>query len=480
MRAEDVFARGAVGGAGHADGERPFEEDAMETNAGDSSFHTAIGSPSTANGRFDTLTGRTASDALARVQQQQQLGQQQEPLDHHEGPATKRRRGVAGAIIEGAINGLMYGGAAALTAYSLWSSWGRKDVGTDLGDQSPAPGTATGEPDRTTSQPQTGEEAPPPYERQQQPLNGRHSMIPGGFGISPPLHKGTHMEGNSARPSPSAFVGKTTPSKQRRQHVYVSNRRRRPLFESARLSYRGSPAPASPQTSQMQPPPAAELRQSDELPSTSTADAIEQHTDDDEDGDDAYLRFQDQMSRLIAEGQAALQSKSSDIPVEAHEDDLLTSSQSFLGLSSVSSPSLTRPSVGTTQRPSLGLESPSRIPQLSRRSQGPQSSTPVSRFRSAGEVNMRFARTDSPGSTSIPQLFSPEQSHTPFHTPSMHPSHNPSAPFVFGNAASASSSQYPSPRQRSARPSSSFSHQIPASPSQIPSPFARPRRDAWD
>lgn len=471
LKAADVFGNPDMSVGQRLLGGYAADDDGGNAGVADASFHTAAGSPSMPNGRFDAYAPAmqsAASVALATVQRQQQQMQMHE---HIHGPAPKRRRGVAGAIIDGALNGLMIGGAAALTVYSLWSSWGRAPDHLDQPDRQSASGVRTRS-DATETRPV--EEAPPrPYET-------KSAVIPGGFPPSLPGSSDSQYQvsRSSVAPVTSAFVGKTTPSKQRRQHVYVSSRRRRPLFESAWMSYRGSPA------SQVASPAIPRGQDHGSFTSNPTCKAGippshegEPMEGGDEEDDEAYIRFREKMSRLIAEGQAALESKSFDVPMNDNDDELL-------GPTPSSSPLLSKQSMTGTESPTQSQQSSSRIPRPSRRSQGPRgsTSTPLRRFKGAGEVNLRFASTPegSPGVSFSSQSHASEGSlgfaANLFDRPTPAMSSRSSVPFVFGSRPSVTSSSSASPFHPQSMHSRSprLPSQIPvAVSSQPPSPFIK-------
>jgi hypothetical protein len=118
--------------------------------------------------------------------------------DHDDGPPVKKRRGVASTIVDGALSAALYTGAAALTAYSLWSSWGRKD--------------------------ETAEE---PTNAQNQPglTENREKLPPGALEEPPPPYT---VAGSSKGP------GESPMKNGRPVHVFVSSRRRRPVFATHR------------------------------------------------------------------------------------------------------------------------------------------------------------------------------------------------------------------------------------------------------
>lgn len=251
------------------------------------------------------LQGETSSMAFARLAQAQRQQQEARRLaasghdptvssdEHTDGPAAKKRRGVAGTIVDGALNAALYTGAAALTAYSLWSSWGRK-ANDDDGEQHTAAQIRTnGSPEKLP--PGALEEPPPPYVEQA-------------------------AAGPSKTPSSPAH-------QQRPVHVFVSSRRRRPVFATHR-SMRGTPkqrtglhdssdfqqsSPALPDTTTMQ------------LTSDTSAMTTDDAGGEEDDGDEMFRRFQSRMSNLIEEGTRALHAKADLGAMDLEDDDFLAS-----------------------------------------------------------------------------------------------------------------------------------------------------------
>ncbi|CEH16091.1 hypothetical protein CBOM_05964 [Ceraceosorus bombacis] len=164
----------------------------------------------------DTLTSSFESssrawETLNRAQEASQAAQARErqqtlAIASHvqEEPATKKRKGVAGTIVEGAVNTALYAGAAAITAYSLWSSWGRRPSMTE---QASAQGQAV---------------SPPTPSK---------TTLPGGLPdyFPPPPYAEAPIS-----PSASSVGSSIAPNARRAQNVYISRRRRRPVFQSYR------------------------------------------------------------------------------------------------------------------------------------------------------------------------------------------------------------------------------------------------------
>ncbi|PWN94385.1 hypothetical protein FA10DRAFT_264923 [Acaromyces ingoldii] len=228
--------------------------------------------------------------------------------DHVEGPATKKRRGVAGTIVDGALNAALYTGAAAITAYSLWSSWGRRPEEDE--DEARVAARASNN-DSVEKLPPGGlEEPPPPYAF---PASSSRAKVP-----ETPLSP-------SAASSSSAMF-----SSPRNNTVFVSSssRRRRPAFASHR-SARSQQLPKRPKASTLFQQDSMDTSQQ-QASSTNddggsvSKDSNERVDEDEDDDDEMYRRFQSKMTSLIAEGQAALTAKVDLGNMDIEEDPLLS------------------------------------------------------------------------------------------------------------------------------------------------------------
>ena len=226
-------------------------------------------------------TSSMAFAKLAQAQRAQQEAQRQSASgqnahdEHTDGPPVKRRRGVASVIVDGALSAAIYTGAAAVTAYSLWSSWGRK-ADEEEGERNSA----------------------------------REKLPPGGLDEPPPPYI-------DQRDAATAGPSKTPMSPVRPAHIYVSSRRRRPAFQSTRSTRTGN----TPKRKGLPVFDSAVLT----APSTSTAPI---HAEDDEmDEDDLFARMQSKMSSLIEEGTRALHSQA-DLDDEEPQRPALTPSRS--------------------------------------------------------------------------------------------------------------------------------------------------------
>ncbi|EPQ31490.1 uncharacterized protein PFL1_00825 [Pseudozyma flocculosa PF-1] len=210
--------------------------------------------------------------------------------EHHEGPPSKRRRGLAGTIVDTALNAALYTGAAALTAYSLWSTWGKR---------------ADGE----AEEPDGGPVLP-----SHKTLPEKH-LPPGGLDEPPPPYPVYDLAAGPSTPK--------SPANARKQRVFVSaqRNRRRPTFQSHRATQSsGTPRKAIPDAFRSTPPAQEEVRTEGSGQSSGAAGHGDDEDDDDEDG--MFQRFQDKMNALIAQGQAALESKPSLDAMDFDQDDL--------------------------------------------------------------------------------------------------------------------------------------------------------------
>ncbi|CAO1619414.1 unnamed protein product [Sympodiomycopsis kandeliae] len=311
------------------------------------------------------------------------------PADDEQGDSQprKKRRGLAGTIVDDALNGLIYGGAAALTAYSLWSSWGQNRA-DNKGQQD---GGSKDHDEVAVSGVEEEEAPPPPYPE------------------------------SSASPfvKPSTTPQQSRQGRNRNRNIYVSSNSRRrvrarPAFASSRSRSFNSPR-NSPR-----------IRTQPDLPTSSSAKAANDSEEEPESEDERYLRFQEQMTSLIAQGQAALNSQA----VVLDDTDL----QDNLPIS--------RPQLHS--RPSLSGYNP-RTPTKSR-IPIPRPDSPRTVFRGVNDVNLDFGSGTPLGRTTYHQ--SPRTSLSARVTPSASASGTDRKPFVFGsglNHASTSSSSNPSP-----------------------------------
>ncbi|KAN0061294.1 hypothetical protein ACQY0O_006140 [Thecaphora frezii] len=292
-----------------------------------------------------TISSRGMPSAQQVLMQEQRKTStiESRPIDeHYEGPPSKRRRGFAGTIVDTALNAALYTGAAALTAYSLWSAWGRRADQEQEPDGGPVV-SAHKTSHEEQMPPGSLEEPPPPY-------------IDHDLAAGPSVSK--------------------SPSQVRKQRVFVSaqRNRRRPTFQSHRASQAtGTPRKLVPDasrgsmrtpTSAAEPTPSAAGR---DQPRTDGADCGDitsmdrptgeegqgEQEEDEEDEDSVFRRFQDKMNALIAEGQAALNSTPTLDAVDFDQDDPGFSDSAISG--SISAPSLSTYHLGFA--PGIGRSS---------------------------------------------------------------------------------------------------------------------------
>lgn len=234
--------------------------------------------------------GETSSMAFARLAQAQRQQQEARRLaasgandfpgdnsndDHNDGPPVKKRRGVASTIVDGALSAALYTGAAALTAYTLWSSWGRKEeTAENVSDAQDGDGQA----DNREKLPPGGlEEPPPPY------TIASSSKGP----VESPMKNGRPV------------------------HVFVSSRRRRPVFATRRSSKNAPKRRLSALNDLSQQSPSVMPEDKTQL----------QSSDEDDDEDEMFKRFQSKMSNLIEEGTRALNSEADLSAMDLEDDD---------------------------------------------------------------------------------------------------------------------------------------------------------------
>ncbi|PWN48904.1 hypothetical protein IE53DRAFT_172653 [Violaceomyces palustris] len=252
-------------------------------------------------------------------------------------PPSKRRRGLAGAIVDTALNAALYTGAVALTAFSIWSSWSSSSSSyhpSSLDGEEGLRGEGGGveqdfgicrEADGKVDDFVGGEGGGSGSGSAR-----RKRLIPGGFGQEdetpspPPLVQGDRMEEPNFRVGRSDDSALSSPSwnGSRTKRVYLSQgrRRRRTVFRSVKtFQPPSSPFPPSTATTifdGFDPP----IRQSSQT--------------EEEEEEEMYKRFEERMKDLIRQGQAALESKAELDETEIQEENLLPPSpfsQSQLG-----------------------------------------------------------------------------------------------------------------------------------------------------
>lgn len=363
------------------------------------SFHTATSSssPSLAQGQFGVARDRpSARSALNQHLVSSHAHAHAQPSEEATAPpARKRRRGLAGTIVDGALNGLMLGAAAGMTAYSLWSSWksdnsGSAKAGAGAGKQQ--------EEDEEEERALEREWGPVRSARGQGPPPAYDDVIvlPGGFASSSkPAQLPSSATGSSPIKSSRRQEGAGSPfvSKPRSRNVYVSSsrHRRRPAFESAAArsgsmrSIHDAQAEAQMETEAVSEQPQRESEEGGE--------------EEDEDEDEQYSRFSRQMADLIAQGQAALSSQA-----QLRDEDMREDPAPVLPIGTGAGTGNASPLPSSRSGALPGT--PSRIPtyvgaqRAAGTGAGPGSTTTSpAAWRGVGETNLRFGGSGSGAST---------------------------------------------------------------------------------
>ncbi|KAK0547104.1 hypothetical protein OC845_004260 [Tilletia horrida] len=239
-----------------------------------------------------------------------------ERAEHTDGPAPKRRRGVAGAIIDTALNAAIGTLAAGLTAWSLYSSWGaraenaaREELMRDESvmvrrrreeeEQAAAQGHGQGQDGGRSPPVLPHDEPPPPYHDDlslSTPTSPGNMSRSGSTRQTPVYISGhrrksrpTYRSYRSMRTGSITQIGASTGNQYHSNSGYSTPNR--PGLLSQRPSF--SALPTGPVQEEPQPQP----------PAAAAAAADEAEVGDD---DDAFLRVNTNLASLIAEGQAAL------------------------------------------------------------------------------------------------------------------------------------------------------------------------------
>ncbi|SPO23255.1 uncharacterized protein UTRI_01933 [Ustilago trichophora] len=305
-----------------------FRQQQTPMSSSPSSFRTAGDADESSYSARTTIFSRANQSASAALRETSQA-MHDSPADD---PPRKRRRGLAGTIVDTALNAALYTGAAALTAYSLWSSWGQS---SDAENQ--------------THRPDAGPEADMGHVISQNKRAGVSSgkeakMPPGGLEEPPPPYYNDQVEhGTPTKNQHQQQQQLSTPQTNlvRTRKVFVSSprNRRRPTFQGSKTHRQSTPRKGLPEAF-LSPAPAVassfvqNATSSDMAASTASESGDKGEDNDDEEQDDEMLsRFEAKMAALIAEGQAALNST----PVLQESDlrDIDTPSPSLgIGMSS--------------------------------------------------------------------------------------------------------------------------------------------------
>ncbi|KAF6767134.1 hypothetical protein PSEUBRA_002804 [Kalmanozyma brasiliensis GHG001] len=322
-----------------------FHHHQTPMTASPSSFRTATAADESAVSARSTIFSRGNRSASAALRESSHA---LNIPDIPENPPRKRRRGLAGAIVDTALNAALYTGAAALTAYSLWSSWGHS---ADNEDQRHHPSDGP--------QADMGHVISP--NKRSEASNGMKAL-PGTLEEPPPPYYEHHAATSTHQ---QAFTPQSNAARQRK--VFVSSRRngRRSEYAGPRTQKQSPSRKAMPHTSGSPAPsssffsPRLDLAAPNSTGTRTTfgnTGGISDHSaeeDEEEDENDEMLsRFEAKMAALIAEGQAALNST----PVLQDSDlrDIDTPSPS-LGIG-MSTPRSNAPPLSS--RPSQRFDSP--------------------------------------------------------------------------------------------------------------------------
>ncbi|SPO21946.1 uncharacterized protein UTRI_01933_B [Ustilago trichophora] len=279
-----------------------FRQQQTPMSSSPSSFRTAADADESSYSARTTIFSRGNQSASAALRQTSQA-MHDSPADD---PPRKRRRGLAGTIVDTALNAALYTGAAALTAYSLWSSWGQSaDAENQMHHPDAGPEADMGHVISQNKRAGVG--------------NGKEArMPPGGLEEPPPPYYDDQVEHGTPSKNQQQQQQPSTPQSNsvRTRKVFVSSQRnrRRPTFQGSKTHRQGTPRKALPEAFRSPAPAAAsssghDFASNGIASSTASGSGNEGEDNDDEDEDDEMLsRFEAKMAALIAEGQAALNS----------------------------------------------------------------------------------------------------------------------------------------------------------------------------
>ncbi|SNX83122.1 uncharacterized protein MEPE_01828 [Melanopsichium pennsylvanicum] len=355
-----------------------FRQQQTPMSSSPSTFRTAADADESSYSARSTIFSRgnqTASAALRETSQAM-----------YDAPAEdqprKRRRGLAGTIVDTALNAALYTGAAALTAYSLWSSWGQ---------------SADNEQQR--HHPDAGPQADMGHVVSQNKRLGANDsgndvrMPPRGLDEPPPPYYEHHGTPSKSQP-PQPSTPQSNSVRTRKVFVSSHRNRRRPTFQASKAHRQSTPRKGLPEAFRSSAPIA--LSSSHDMSSftdahttsqiESTRNISEDDADEEQDENDEMLsRFEAKMNALIAEGQAALNST----PVLQESD-----------LRDLDSPS---PSLGVGMSSSRSQHVAPRAP--SRFESPLRTSSPFSQYRQSDEM-LSIPSSGLPRSASHPEELS--------------------------------------------------------------------------
>lgn len=417
-------------------------------SASPSSFRTATAADESSVSARSTFFSRGNQSATAALRESSHAIN---IPDTPENLPRKRRRGLAGAIVDTALNAALYTGAAALTAYSLWSSWGHS---ADKEDQSHHP--------EDGPQADMGHVISP---NKRSEASSGTKALPGALDEPPPPYYENHVSTSTQQ---QAFTPQ--PNAARMRKVFVSSRRngRRSEYAGSRTQKQsparkvvphalGSPAPSSslfsPSLDHRFAPSQSTATNTANGNASSESDAGAGDDEEEDENDEMLSRFEAKMAALIAEGQAALNST----PVLQDSDlrEIDTPSLS-LGIGTSTSRSHTP---HLSSRPSQRFDSP-----FASRSPFSHTQTLDAPAPASPSLTRSNSHPDQLGSDSTGVSFLPEPVKRTFATPTMQGgqglrhsrsvfdfnAHSPADPSPFGMGRSDSPSGTSSPSLRAA------------------------------
>lgn len=198
-----------------------------------------------------------------------------------DGQSPKRRRGIAGTIASRALNAALYTGAAAMTVYSLWSSWSQREYT----EQRP----------QESSEPYLGSVVTPRKQiaRHQSSIENKSS---------PPY---IDIETTS---EPNAGVSRLHSPKSRRVLTASRQSMRKMTFRGPNAVRQSTPRTARIKTFRRVDRSSPLPVQESTIGCRGSEPRCLSHKDSSTEEDEMMRRFEDKMNVLIAEGQAALNS----------------------------------------------------------------------------------------------------------------------------------------------------------------------------
>ncbi|KAI8461636.1 hypothetical protein BY996DRAFT_6655214 [Phakopsora pachyrhizi] len=220
--------------------------------------------------------------------------------DHEEGPATKRRKGVASTILSTALDAALLTSAVGYAAYQFWFGKGIKDEAEDrsrilnncLSRSSPPPPYQPRDPQSRPNRPQLKR---PPIQSQNRLRTQQSQQISTTTrhpSRSTPFQRKTSL-------SSSNFVLRAP------LEAHGRNNRTKDLTCSCRTSYEQNQRSINERTCKYH-----------EMKNKGAREELEEDEDDDEDDNEQMKAFKAQIKGLIQDGQAALASRPDCVEIE--------------------------------------------------------------------------------------------------------------------------------------------------------------------